>query len=330
MKKISVIIPMYNSENTIEECLDSLIAQTIFNELEIIVIDDKSTDSGPDKVLDYERRYPESILFIRLNSNAGPGNARNIGIDYAHGDYIGYVDSDDAVYPQMYERLYEAAIKSGADYVDGGFYDQKNDKAIVYVSDDLSGRLDDNKRKRLLIAGGYIWSKLYSREFLMANGIRFREEYVLEDMDYLIECTVKANIIANVKEILYVYRDRGDSLSKTAESLKYIHNQSSAMNAIYEKTHDLPDYEGIREAIEFIILKLYSNVLNTCLNMVFLGEQPESAVIPVLTSLKKFKDAAICGNYESEYIKKGISETDIAIIKANDISAKTVLDMQKR
>ncbi len=327
MKEISVIIPMFNAEKTIEECLDSLVNQTIFDEMELVIVDDCSSDMGPDIVFEYESRYPENILFIRLDKNAGPGNARNVAMQYISGEYIGFVDSDDAVQPSMFERMYEEAKRTDSDYVDSGFYDQKHDRAIVFVSDELAGELDDLKRSSLIVVGGFICTKIFKREFLQKNNIYFRNEYVLEDMDYLIECTARAERIASVKEIMYIYRDNGGSLSKTDQSLKYIHNQSSAMRAIYERTHLLPNYEGIRDAVEFAMLTLYSNVLNVCMNLVYLKEQPREAVIPAMTALKKLKDRVIRGSYDSEYIRKGISDVNLRIIMANDISPETVLSM---
>ena len=161
----------------------------------------------------------------------------------------------------------------------------------------------------------------------MSGTIAFRKEYVLEDMDFLIECTARAKRISNVKEIMYIYRNTGGSLSKTGEYLKYIHNQSSAMKAIYERTHLLPNYKGIQEAVEFTMLHLYSNVINTCMNAVYLKQQPKEMVIPMLAALKELKDAVISGGYESEYIRKGISKKNLMIIQANDNSPREVINM---
>lgn len=327
MKKVSVIIPMYNAENTIEECMDSLVNQTIFSDIELVIVDDCSTDRSPKIVMGYETRYPDSILFVRLDKNAGPGNARNIAMEYASGEYIGFVDSDDAVQPTMYEKLYDKGNETDADYVDSGFYDQKNDRAIIYVSDELAGELDDKKRSDLIVVGGFIWTKIFKRTFLISDNIRFRNEYVLEDTDFLIECTSRAERIGNVKEIMYIYRDSGGSLSKISQSMKYIHNQLSAMCAIYDRTHLLSNYDGIKDAVEFTMLHLYSNVINTCMNLVYLKEQPEEDIIALLRRLKYIKDCVITGGYDTEYIRKGISSINLAIIKANDISPEQVLSM---
>lgn len=327
MKKVSVIIPMFNASQTIEECLNSLVDQTNIKDIELIIVDDCSTDCSTEIVKEYESRYPDNIILICLDENGGPGNARNIGMTYATGEYIGFVDSDDAVHKTMYEKLYEEAIKTGADYVDSGFYDQKEDNAIIYVSDELAGDLNDHKRSNLIVVGGFICTKIFRREFLISQDITFRKEYVLEDMDFLIECTARAQRISNVKEIMYVYRNTGASLSKTEEYLKYIHNQTSAMKAIYDRTYLLPNYEGIKEAVEFAMLHLYSNVINTCMNSVYLKQQSKESMIPMLAALKEIKDSVITGGYDSEYIRKGIGDKNLMIIRANDISPETVLGM---
>ena len=326
--KISVIIPMFNAENTIRECLESLVNQTIFSEMELVIVDDCSLDDSPEIVMEYEANYPEKIVFIRLDKNEGPGNARNVALEYVSGEYVGFVDSDDAVYSTMYEKLYTEAIRLDADYVDSGFYDQKKDKAIVYVTDELAGELNDEKKSSLIVAGGFIVTKIFKRDFLIENDIRFRNEYVLEDMDWLIECEARAKVIGTVKEIMYVYRDSGGSLSKVSQSLKYIHNQMSAMMAIYERTHVLPCYEGIKDAVEFAMLHLYSNVLNVCMNLVYLKLQPRDVVVEMMSTIKKLKDSLISDGYDSLYIRKGISETNLMIILANDISPENALALQ--
>ncbi len=329
MKKISVIIPMYNARQTIRECIESLIAQSFFSDLELIIVDDCSDDSSPDIIMEYENKYPDNILLIQLDKNAGPGNARNVAMEYASGEYIGFVDADDAVYPTMYERLYKEAVRTGADFVDSGFYDQKKDRAIVFVSDELAGELDDKKRSDLIVAGGFIWSKLFRKGFLIDKGIRFRNEYVLEDTDFLVECVARAERISTVKEILYIYRNSGGSLSKRDQSLEYLHNQSSAMKAIFDRTGRLSNYSGIQEAVEFVMLHLYSNVINTCMNLVYLNEQPEEIIKQILDSMRKLKKSIIREDYDSVYIKKGFNDINLSIIKANDVSSDVVLSMLK-
>ena len=102
MTKISVIVPAYNAEKTIDKCLESLVNQTYKN-IEIIVIDDGSKDSTLKKIKQFEKKYPQKIIAI-TRENKGIGYTRNEGIKYSTGDYIGFVDSDDYVDTEMYEN----------------------------------------------------------------------------------------------------------------------------------------------------------------------------------------------------------------------------------
>ncbi len=325
--KVSVILPVYNAGDTIEECIESLVAQTIFGDMELIIVDDCSTDGGSEKILKYEQKYPDRIAFIKLSENGGPGNARNVAFGYAIGEYIGYMDSDDAAYPTMFEKLYDEAKRTGADVVDSGFYNQKDDVAMLYTSDELAGELDAAKRSGLIIAGGYIWSKIYKRQFLADEGICFRNDYVLEDMDYLTEIYAKAGYMANVKEILYVYRDSAGSLSKTVATDKYIRSLTSAMSAVYSRVAGLDDYEGIREAVEYTLIQMYSYSLNSAMNSVFNGEHDAEAMLPVLEALRNMRLKFVKGGYDNKYVEKKIDKKDIMIMKTNDRSPKEAIEL---
>ncbi|MCR5507636.1 MAG: glycosyltransferase [Lachnospiraceae bacterium] len=318
MKKVSVIVPMYNSENTIDECLMSLTSQSIFNDMELLIVDDCSKDNSVLKAAAFEERYPDNIMLIKLSENGGPGRARNIAMEYAQGEYIGFVDSDDAVVPVMYEHLYEEAVRCGADVVDGGIYEQNTDNAIVYTSDDLSGKPDNEKISRLIVSGGYICSKIFRREFLISEGISFREEYVLEDLDYILEVFCKMKMISNVKEIVYVYRDSGDSLSKTVDVDKYLHSTVTAMRSMHEKLFSLPFYEGIREAVEYVLVQLYSFSINVCLKAIREGTQSKEKTLDSLRDLKALKRMLVKGDYDNRFILDKIGRIDIEIMQQND------------
>ena len=108
--KISVIVPVYNTEKYLNECLNSLVNQTIYKELEIICINDASTDNSLKILEGYEKQY-ENLIVINSNVNKKQGGARNLGIMRATGEYLGFVDSDDFVDLEMYEKLYNEAIK---------------------------------------------------------------------------------------------------------------------------------------------------------------------------------------------------------------------------
>ena len=109
---ISVIIPCYNAAPYIHECLDSVLAQSVgLENLEIILIDDCSTDQTVSIIRSYEAKYPDNILLILSEKNGKQGYARNIGLKYATGDYVSFVDADDFIHPRMYEILLQLATK---------------------------------------------------------------------------------------------------------------------------------------------------------------------------------------------------------------------------
>ena len=118
---VSVIVPFYNAAPWLERCLKSLLAQYL-RELEIILVDDASTDASPKIAERYTGRYPDRIRYLRQESNMGPGAARNVGLSLARGEYVGFVDADDMAEPEMFSSLYATARKTGAQVAVCGIY----------------------------------------------------------------------------------------------------------------------------------------------------------------------------------------------------------------
>ena len=116
MKKISIIIPAYNCEKTLVQCLSNVVNQTL-QDIEVIIVNDASTDRTWDIIMECESQFPHLIMAINSDVNRGAGGARNVGLMYASGEYIGFVDSDDIVSPNMYEKLYNEAIRGDYDIV---------------------------------------------------------------------------------------------------------------------------------------------------------------------------------------------------------------------
>ena len=110
MKKVSVIVPVYNVENYITKCLESLVSQTL-QDMEIIIVNDGSTDNSQQIIDNFVKKYPEKIKAF-IKDNGGLSDARNFGIDRAIGEFIGFVDSDDYVTPTMFEQMYLLGKKS--------------------------------------------------------------------------------------------------------------------------------------------------------------------------------------------------------------------------
>lgn len=214
-KLISVIIPCYNVENYIDRCFDSLLAQTIgFDKLEVILIDDCSTDATWDKLTAIEASYPDSVMIIHCDENGRQGTARNIGLTYVSAPYIGFVDSDDWIEPDMYEKLY---AKMTAHHCDLVMCQNWRDSMISgqILAPKLTGNPDRmmeidsvEKRKIFLVCGsiGYgVWDKLFARDFLLQNHIFFPEKLAYEDHFFATLLYFYAQRVYILEERLYHY-----------------------------------------------------------------------------------------------------------------------------
>ena len=261
MAKVSVIVPVYNTHNTLIDCLSNLVNQSL-QDIEIITVNDGSTDDSYDILLECERQFPEKMMVIDLEENVGVGGARNVGLMYASGDYIGFCDSDDVVDTTMYEKLYREASLNNLDMVDCGYLDERDGKAYLRTGDNVIGELDAAKRSELIATGGYIFSRIYKREIW--SEIQFRTPVILEDMETLMMVFMKCERIGSVKEILYKYRDNSGSLSKMIEPKKYHHAVVSAIAAIRDTVMKHEKYDEVQEAVEYSLTHLCAiGVVNT-------------------------------------------------------------------
>ena len=127
MPKVSIVVPIYNVEKYLEQCIDSIINQTL-KEIEIILVDDGSPDNCPQICDDYVKK--DSRIKVVHKTNGGLSSARNAGIEIATGDYIGFVDSDDYIELDMYEKMYNIAIENNVDFVMSDYYSVSNEGKV--------------------------------------------------------------------------------------------------------------------------------------------------------------------------------------------------------
>ncbi len=199
MSKVSIIVPVYNSVEHLSRCIDSILCQTL-HDIEIILINDGSTDNSGDIC----NHYAESDKRIKVlhKKNAGQGLARNDGIAIAKGEYIGFVDSDDFIEPDMYEVMYNKARQSDADMITCGYYrDSSNSRVIESTThDDVFSGVecieymqsiigDDFSNKRFVHSTGSVWSSIYKRENIIINNIRFLSERQVLSEDSIFNLT---------------------------------------------------------------------------------------------------------------------------------------------
>ena len=218
---VSIIIPVYNIKPYLREALDSVIRQS-YDRLEILVIDDGSTDGSGDICDEYAKK-DERIIVIH-EGNKGLSAARNKGLEIMTGDYVAFLDADDAYHPDFIKRLIEEMYRSGADISVCKFeyYDSSDDISVkggaghinppiekgIYDSSEALVALSENRLNHS------VWNKLYRRS--LWDGIRFPDGHVYEDRYTTYKLLYKANKVSVIDDSLYYYRkDRSGSISNT-------------------------------------------------------------------------------------------------------------------
>lgn len=208
--KLSIIVPVFNQAGgNLEFCLDSLLAQTI-TDYEIIAVNDKSTDNSLEILEEYGKKNPDRIRVINLEHNIKQGGARNVGIQHSKGEFIGYVDSDDWVAPDMYEKLLKKASNTGADVVfcDMFIKHHHNFEPGQYakmIDDNIQGILYEEQYKKLVLRSGSIVCKIYKRELIIENGLWFPENVFYEDNCTGVLMMMYATHLEKVDIPLYYY-----------------------------------------------------------------------------------------------------------------------------
>ncbi|MCM1568338.1 MAG: glycosyltransferase [Roseburia sp.] len=214
-KLISIIIPCYNVEKYIERCFRSIEKQTIgIEKLEVILVDDCSTDNTREKLKAIEASYPDSVILVCCEQNGRQGRARNIGLQYASAPYIGFVDSDDWLEPDMYEKMYRKLQELSCDIVMcQSFRDFDNPGQILPPKrtgeEGRLLRIDTLSKRKTFLVGAYmgfgVWNKLYRRELLQENDIFFPENLAYEDHFFATLLYFYTESVYLMEERLYHY-----------------------------------------------------------------------------------------------------------------------------
>jgi glycosyltransferase involved in cell wall biosynthesis len=212
---ISVIIPVYNVEQHISECLESIVAQTYKN-IEIIVVNDGSTDKSEEIIKSYLEKF-KNINYI-YQENKGVSEARNLGLKNAKGEYILFVDSDDFLDKNMIEKMYNNANKYQSDVVISGhirFYETQSFKNKIINYDEYEDNIyNGNQVLDLMLSlkvKGYLWDKLFKRDKLVENNFNLEPNRYIEDWFPVIKQISKSGTVTFVNEPLYYYRQRNES-----------------------------------------------------------------------------------------------------------------------
>lgn len=256
--KVSVIIPVYNIEKYLAQCLESVCNQTL-QEIQVIVVDDGSTDGSAAICQDFVARYP-GILEYYHKENGGSASARNMGLEHARGEYIGFIDSDDWVEPDMYEKMYCTAVEQNVDMVFCRVFEDECPGAYEYIFpregffslEDMKKEIFPYLLPSVTAKGNFRnlrwcnWLRICRRSIIEENHIRFYDKSRrCEDLGFSVACTIHSKNYYYLNESLYHNRPNAASKSRNyskemwksiRELMKYL-QQLTAGCAEYDFSH---------------------------------------------------------------------------------------------
>ncbi len=267
--KLSIIVPVYNmaADGKLAYCLNSLVSQTI-KDYEIIAVDDASTDNSLEILKDFERRFPDRFHAICSEVNRHQGGAKNIGLKLAKGDWIGFIDSDDWIAPDMYERLIGKAEETGADLVGCDYslvseHSMKVGQVVPNNKKEQCGLLNKEKRKSLILDGGSLVVKIFRRSMILDNKLWFPEDIFYEDNALGNSYLILARQFEYIEEPLYYYYQHSASTVHTISPKRCEDRMTAGRLMLREaKRHNF--YEEFKPELEYsFTLLFYINTLFT-------------------------------------------------------------------
>ncbi len=260
--RLSIIVPVYNmaADRKLEYCLESLVHQTL-EDYEIIAVDDASTDASPAVLKQYEKRYPEKFRTFFSAENKRQGGAKNIGISLAAGEWLGFVDSDDWVAPDMYEKLLKRADETGADMVGcdyhlTGEHSMKIGQIVANSKPGQCGVLTEEKYRSLILDSGSMVVKVYRRKIFTESGIRFPEHIFYEDNAIGAAVMLQAKHYEYLPEPLYYYYQHGGSTVHTVTKERCL-DRMEAGRGIVREAQRLGYLEKYRPELCFEFTQLF-------------------------------------------------------------------------
>ncbi|MDU5109592.1 MAG: glycosyltransferase, partial [Clostridium sp.] len=255
--KVSIVVPVYNVEKYIRKCLESLVNQTL-EDIEIIVVNDGSTDNSQKIIDQYVSKFPHLVKSF-IKKNGGLSDARNYGLSYCNGEYIGFVDSDDYIDINMYEKMYSKAKNENSDIVVCDYYKVYNRKMKL-----VKAKKYVDKKDMFIDTLAAAWNKIYRREMLMKSGVIFPKGLIYEDTEFFCKLIPYINVASYVSQPFVYYIQRGGSIANTqgeknAQIFKILENIVN----YYKKNELLQEYYSELEYL-YIRIMLGSSMERIC------------------------------------------------------------------
>lgn len=292
MKKVSVIVPMYKAKNYVKPCVDALLRQGLEDEIEILLIDDRS----PDDTFEYAKNLYKDNPLVRVilqEENGGPGKARNRGLEEASGKYICFADVDDMYVDNSISGMLEIAEKEDADVV---HFNGMHFTVVNPIPDDLSSLTKEDLVNSIFTMGNRdihdtniylsgnieeridewfkheyhwsVWGKLYKKSFLDENKIRFLNMKIGEDCLFIMKCVMTAKTYVRKNDFAYIYRiGEAESVSRGKGNPRiFINAQRSVFEVerhFTEEFSDIPYFKDHKEELERLLKMEIDGIVNS-------------------------------------------------------------------
>lgn len=239
MKKISIILPVYNGAATITRTLDSIVKQNVDEEIEVIVVNDCSTDNTQQILEVYKTKIYPHLAIVNLPENLRQGGARNAGVKLAKGKYIQFLDADDSLIDNSLEKLLKA-IADNPDldllFFESAVFDIKNNTikySLTYPSN-VTTTLSGEEYLSTQNVPWTPWMALYNKEFLLTNNISFAEKVRFEDADYVLKSVLLAHKVKYLPIQTVLYSENGSSTTNIGDDGNKIYERMLSADRLSE------------------------------------------------------------------------------------------------
>lgn len=262
MKKISIIVPCFNAEAYIDRCIGSLTKQTIgIDSLEIIIVNDGSTDSTFQCITEWNHRYPDSIVIINMEQNQGQGACKNTALSYVTAPYIGFTDSDDWCEPDMYEKMYHACTEYDCEIAICGFIRDDGSKTIVGNSGEGTLYIFDTAEKHsdniaYHTMNSLTWNTLNRTDWVKRHNLQFVEGKKYDDSLWITQAHIFATRVCVLQDTLYHYYYNPDSIT-LRKGLRNHTDMFESVIFMYEFIAKLPEYHLYHDALDLNFIRYF-------------------------------------------------------------------------
>ena len=288
--KVSVIIPCYNAGNTLKRSINSVLNQTLgFENIELLLYDDDSTDNTPDIIQEFSDEYDNIIPILSKNNSGKPSKGRNVCIEKASSEFVMFMDNDDEYDDDICKRLYNEITDTNSDLVTCSFINKNELDDIKEISDYFPEKaiVDGDKLifknpNLFYLDNTYVWNSIFKKEVIVNNKIKFPENEFAEDVSFTIDYKLHISKLIYLKDYFGVYKHvKNDSLSNSFNFKDLIDIYEITVGLCNKlKNHNYPCNYAFKWHVPLTLVRIYqSDFLN----------YPKKEVIDFLKELRNFE-----------------------------------------